>query len=416
MFIDDVGKTHEYIFMRDKRLIMSKEGKVVTGTWDLLPNGKFLINRIVDEIMLQYDFVDEAIMIMKKSGTNDDPFILLNEVIIKDYNVINYLENFEAKKLGFDLFETLDGRKVNNKNSSTGSFEIGSTIKYNDGTSVNGELKSINKPGLYIKLIFGVIQSKYYKKIYKTNNDFELIIHAKNANKLEVGDEIINKEVLPSNLIRNPFYGIEDCREICIDSKGKITNITWAIDEDSSNILYVLLVLFFLVVGIMVIYESVKSKNSNINHDNYLVVSPTIVEDTIDVEVDTTIPTADTSLVYLENSNYSNINSFDQQVNAKDIFGLNKNRIYDLSSTRYYQNIFDTLRSISINNSYLLDNYVAQAKYILDRKSIVLFMNEEMSMYDFLDDESIRDRVSNVYLVNKNSDDSYKIYLTLFHQ
>jgi hypothetical protein len=53
LYLDSNGDNHEYIFMRDFRLIMSVNGTVVTGKWELLPNGKLLIDRVSDKIMLK---------------------------------------------------------------------------------------------------------------------------------------------------------------------------------------------------------------------------------------------------------------------------------------------------------------------------------------------------------------------------
>ena len=53
IFIDESNNHHEYIFMRDGRLVMSLNGAVTIGSWELMPNKKLMINRLVDTIMLQ---------------------------------------------------------------------------------------------------------------------------------------------------------------------------------------------------------------------------------------------------------------------------------------------------------------------------------------------------------------------------
>jgi hypothetical protein len=98
IYVDDEGNQHQYIFMRDKRLIMSYNGIVKTGTWELLPTNQLLINRVNDEIILEHLFVNKDLLILKKTGRNDNPFILINKVEIPDLNVEQYLSELEKKK------------------------------------------------------------------------------------------------------------------------------------------------------------------------------------------------------------------------------------------------------------------------------------------------------------------------------
>ena len=91
IYIDQIGNNHEYYFMRDHRLIMSVNGAAKTGKWELLPNGKLLVDRVSDQIVLKNQFIDEALMILQKSASDDDPFILVDEKKIPDLDVLRYL-------------------------------------------------------------------------------------------------------------------------------------------------------------------------------------------------------------------------------------------------------------------------------------------------------------------------------------
>ena len=73
----------ECSFLRDQRLIMSVNGMVVTGKWELPPNGKLLINRLSDRIVLNHQFIDYALMILQESGSDEDPFLLVGKSVNK---------------------------------------------------------------------------------------------------------------------------------------------------------------------------------------------------------------------------------------------------------------------------------------------------------------------------------------------
>lgn len=95
VLIDENGNQQTYIFKRDGKLIMSLSGKVKMGTWEYLAEAKsILIDRVQDQILLNHAFLDNAVMILKFDGTsNDDLFILVNQNIIPDLEVLSYLNS-----------------------------------------------------------------------------------------------------------------------------------------------------------------------------------------------------------------------------------------------------------------------------------------------------------------------------------
>jgi hypothetical protein len=111
LYIDDNKNRHEYNFLRDMRLIMSLNGTVAIGTWELLPSGKLLINRVHDNILLENLFIDNALLVLQKSGTTDSAFILLDPAKIQDLDVVKYLVILEAQK---QLNEIPSGSVANN--------------------------------------------------------------------------------------------------------------------------------------------------------------------------------------------------------------------------------------------------------------------------------------------------------------
>jgi len=99
VFIDENSNQQKYIFKRDGSLIMSLNGQVTLGKWEYIPEAKsLLIDRVQDKILLNQNFIDSAVMVLKKDGFKDDYFILANEILIPDLDVTIYLKNLYYEK------------------------------------------------------------------------------------------------------------------------------------------------------------------------------------------------------------------------------------------------------------------------------------------------------------------------------
>lgn len=95
VFLDEQNNVHEYTFLRDHRLIVAFNGQNLRGKWEILPTGKLLID-ISNEIMiLENAFVNKVVLVLKKNGKDDQPFILFDKVKIPDGNINRYLEELE---------------------------------------------------------------------------------------------------------------------------------------------------------------------------------------------------------------------------------------------------------------------------------------------------------------------------------
>lgn len=125
VIIDENLDQQKYIFRRDGTLIMSLNGQVTTGRWEYLSAAKcLLIDRIKDKILLNQNFIDPALMILRKDGTKDENLILANEVLIPDLDVEQYIRKlfysknriFVKKLRNGELLEIHDYKVVfNNK-------------------------------------------------------------------------------------------------------------------------------------------------------------------------------------------------------------------------------------------------------------------------------------------------------------
>lgn len=99
VIVDDDLNQQKYIFKRDGRIIMSLNGQVSIGKWELLSTARsILIDRIHDKILLNQNFIDPAVMVLKKDGFKDENLILANEILIPDLDVTNYLKQLYYQK------------------------------------------------------------------------------------------------------------------------------------------------------------------------------------------------------------------------------------------------------------------------------------------------------------------------------
>ena len=90
--IDSEGRTVKYIFKRNGELIISLDGMVTIGKWEYLSVAKnLLVDMVTSKILLQQDYVDGAIMVLRHDNVTAGSFILANEIMIKNFAIAEYL-------------------------------------------------------------------------------------------------------------------------------------------------------------------------------------------------------------------------------------------------------------------------------------------------------------------------------------
>jgi len=90
--VDNDGAIQKLIFRKDKRLVLSKNGVVTEGTWDYYSEARSLfIDRGTDRMLLNEQYIDENVIILKRDGTDNEFFALANENTIPNYDIPGYL-------------------------------------------------------------------------------------------------------------------------------------------------------------------------------------------------------------------------------------------------------------------------------------------------------------------------------------
>ncbi|RZL50777.1 MAG: hypothetical protein EOP00_02665 [Pedobacter sp.] len=165
VLIDEESELHRYIFKRDGQLIMSKNGIVQVGKWEYLTEAKsLLIDRNVDKILLNQDFFDSAVMLLKKDGDSNF-FILANDSIIKDLDVVSYMKQLYRTKNNVFTLELETGNELELLGSNRAFigmkvFIEGESAQTNIYTNKSGAFKYYVENGQIVKII--------ERTIYKT--------------------------------------------------------------------------------------------------------------------------------------------------------------------------------------------------------------------------------------------------------
>jgi len=111
--IDNDGEIQKFIFKRDNKLILSKNGKAKEGHWDYFPEAMaLLIDRIDDKLLLTEQFIDDNVLILKMDGTKNDFFALANENTIPDYNVLRYLNFLRCQEFRIREIKLYNGKII----------------------------------------------------------------------------------------------------------------------------------------------------------------------------------------------------------------------------------------------------------------------------------------------------------------
>ncbi len=202
VIIDENQNKQTYIFRRNGELIMSINGQVTLGKWDYISAAKsLLIDRIQDKILLNQNFIDPAVMILKKDGFNDDNFIMVNEHLIPELDVIKYLNELYYSKNNIKTIKSKDGSVLELKMC----FEenVFSTIEVTevrvDGKPVADGRYELNDSDQVYLIEKSKLSKILYNHYYETNNGMMLKIEQHFNDFPRKGDMVYQNNVKAPN-------------------------------------------------------------------------------------------------------------------------------------------------------------------------------------------------------------------------
>ncbi|MCW3789667.1 hypothetical protein [Plebeiibacterium sediminum] len=189
--IDSDFEIQKLIFKKNKELIMSKDGQVNMGKWDYLPEAKsLLIDRGKDTILCNEGFIDEAVMILKMDGTNNNFFVLANENIVPDLDAYAYLRNLRRQKLKIVTKNLTDGKNLEILPEDEYSDpEVGNSVTI-DAEEISDGVYISKKPRVKYIIKNSIIMSIIHEVIYKTKNGGEIMVEQMDQYSYSKGEQV----------------------------------------------------------------------------------------------------------------------------------------------------------------------------------------------------------------------------------
>lgn len=167
VIVDDNLNQQKYIFKRNGDLVMSLNGQVTIGKWEYLSGAKsLLIDRIQDKILLNQNFIDPAVMILKKDGFKDENLILANEILLPNLDVSQYLKKLYYQKNNISTVQLNTGDVFELKNYE--GF-VSNNVVTIEGERVSDGLYEIARTEKKLEIKDGILVSILEMKHYETN-------------------------------------------------------------------------------------------------------------------------------------------------------------------------------------------------------------------------------------------------------
>jgi hypothetical protein len=95
LLVNESSDLIQYTFKKKGELIISTNGDVIKGKWELLSETKILIETQNASIQLENIFFDKNIIVLLKPSLIEELFILINESVITD--PLRYLDELNNK-------------------------------------------------------------------------------------------------------------------------------------------------------------------------------------------------------------------------------------------------------------------------------------------------------------------------------
>jgi hypothetical protein len=186
----DLG-IQKLIFRRDNQLIMSKDGQVTTGRWEYLAEAKcLLIDRGVDKILCNENYIDDSILVLKIDGKSENFIVLANENNIPDLDAYKYLFKVLAEKANLELALLKDDNYLQFKQDYTQNIlGKGTKALINFNKAIDGEYISKDETQRFIIRNNEIDSIKYLNKFYINDKDI-IVIETIKKNDIKIGCKV----------------------------------------------------------------------------------------------------------------------------------------------------------------------------------------------------------------------------------
>jgi hypothetical protein len=147
-------------------------------------------------------------MILQKSASEDEPFVLVDEQIIQDHDVLKYLKNIEEKRKPRPPLEPGTVEMLSSGNVRFEDIVTGFRVKHHEGLIVSGTF-DLNLSGQrrFMVVEIGIITDLYYLVTYTDEHNREIEICQK-APHLTSGSRVSN--IHPDEIDCNKVFYVKE--------------------------------------------------------------------------------------------------------------------------------------------------------------------------------------------------------------
>jgi hypothetical protein len=97
LLVNADGNIIQFTFKKNGELIVSTNGDAIKGKWELLSSDKILLENEKSTLQLENLFFNKDIIILLKPSKSEELFILINEEVLKNKDIYEYLKSVEKK-------------------------------------------------------------------------------------------------------------------------------------------------------------------------------------------------------------------------------------------------------------------------------------------------------------------------------
>jgi hypothetical protein len=244
----DVPNKQQFIFRRDGRLIQSVNGDVETGTWEYIAAAQsLLIQSNSVNLLLNHAFFDKGVLLLKKDGSLDTPWILANERIIPDLDVERYLKKLVEIKQQIAWLKLDSGEEIEFEDRFSTGIKQGAVVKLNGDRVPDGTYKT-EKDNFILNIQNSMVYRLFKITTFSTNKG-NITIHAVPDLDIPIHKKMkVWSGQYPAANGRYVFKDNEKKVKYIDVYNGLISNVKYGITEGLVTVLLIFGVLFLLVI------------------------------------------------------------------------------------------------------------------------------------------------------------------------
>jgi hypothetical protein len=214
--IDDKNEFIKIIFQEKGKLIVSKNGVVSDGNWELVSVANSILLNIGGEKRLyNHQFIDNGLMILKLDGITLDFFILVNQNLIPDLDFPNYLtRKYTISKINDNVYKPINSYEKIIKLKDGRELQIikdfgfsGSTeVKINDVTPEDGFYRLLTSEKIF-EVKDGKIIMEYYIESFSQDNGEKIEISCSRLDGIRKGSLVwLNGRPAPDGVYKKGCF------------------------------------------------------------------------------------------------------------------------------------------------------------------------------------------------------------------